>query len=250
MIGVIIVYLGLAAALLGGVLLLKPLSALGIRSRWQGGILIGCGLVISGIGLILPTGETRVAVAQWHLDRFVPIYQFHEVHSTRVSASKERVYRAIKDVTADEIMFFQTLTWIRRLGCPGPTSILNPPGQMPLLEVATSTGFLLLAEEPNREIVLGTVVRAPAGFQPKREPKPEDFKSIHEPGFGIAAMNFRVDDAGSGASLVTTETRVFATDASSRRGFARYWRVIYPGSALIRRMWLRAIRRRAEAQVS
>ena len=26
-----------------------------------------------------------------------------------------------------------------------------------------------------------------------------------------------------------------------RRRFAGYWRVIYPGSALIRRMWLRAI---------
>jgi len=26
-----------------------------------------------------------------------------------------------------------------------------------------------------------------------------------------------------------------------------YWRVIYPGSALIRRMWLRAIKKRAEA---
>ena len=28
--------------------------------------------------------------------------------------------------------------------------------------------------------------------------------------------------------------------------FALYWRVIYPGSALIRRMWLRALRLRAE----
>ncbi len=47
--------------------------------------------------------------------------------------------------------------------------------------------------------------------------------------------------------LVTAETRVYATDASARRRFARYWRVIYPGSALIRRRWLRAMKRRAEA---
>jgi hypothetical protein len=39
---------------------------------------------------------------------------------------------------------------------------------------------------------------------------------------------------------------VFATDPASCRRFAVYWRVIYPGSALIRRMWLRAIRLRAE----
>jgi len=47
--------------------------------------------------------------------------------------------------------------------------------------------------------------------------------------------------------LLTTETRIYATDASSRRAFARYWRVIYPGSSLIRRMWLRAIKKTAEA---
>ncbi len=39
---------------------------------------------------------------------------------------------------------------------------------------------------------------------------------------------------------------LIATDAQARRRFACYWRVIYPGSALIRRMWLRAVKKRAE----
>jgi hypothetical protein len=30
--------------------------------------------------------------------------------------------------------------------------------------------------------------------------------------------------------------------------FARYWRVIYPRSVLIRRMWLRAIARKAKSR--
>jgi hypothetical protein len=38
---------------------------------------------------------------------------------------------------------------------------------------------------------------------------------------------------------------VFASSPSARRRFAAYWRVIYPGSAIIRRMWLRAIEHRA-----
>jgi hypothetical protein len=54
--------------------------------------------------------------------------------------------------------------------------------------------------------------------------------------------------AASKVTIVTTETRIYATDASAGRRFAPYWRVIYPGSALIRRMWLRAIAHRAEAQ--
>jgi hypothetical protein len=60
-------------------------------------------------------------------------------------------------------------------------------------------------------------------------------------------MSFLVEADGAGGAWVRTETRVAATDAGSRRRFARYWRLIYPGSALIRRMWLRAIRKRAEA---
>jgi hypothetical protein len=105
-----------------------------------------------------------------------------------------------------------------------------------------------LAEERDREIVLGTLVAAPPGWRPNKEkkPAPEDFKALHAPGFALAAMNFRVEDAGKGETLLTTETRVYATDASVRRKFAAYWRTIYPGSALIRVMWLRAIRHRAE----
>jgi hypothetical protein len=48
---------------------------------------------------------------------------------------------------------------------------------------------------------------------------------------------------------LTTETRIYATDTSARKKFAAYWRVIYPGSALIRVMWLRAIRGRAEQRL-
>jgi hypothetical protein len=57
-----------------------------------------------------------------------------------------------------------------------------------------------------------------------------------------------LEDAANGETVLTTETRVYATDAATRKRFALYWRVIYPGSALIRVMWLRAIRNRAERE--
>ena len=63
-------------------------------------------------------------------------------------------------------------------------------------------------------------------------------------------MNFMVTADGPGRSLVSTETRVFANSPSARRQFATYWRLIYPGSAIIRRMWLRAVRKRAMTAVS
>jgi hypothetical protein len=74
---------------------------------------------------------------------------------------------------------------------------------------------------------------------PTDKPTPDGFKALfvtaNPPGFAAATMNFRIEDAGPMACTLTTETRVYATDASTRRRFARYWRVIYPGSALIRR---------------
>lgn len=250
MLGVAIVYLGLVTAVVGAVSLLKPAPRLGIRTRGRAASVLALGVAVTVIGWLLPAGQTRVGTPRTQLDQFVPVYQFSEFHSIRIAASKEKVYSAVKSVTADEISLFRTLTWIRRLGRPGPESILNAPEHQPILEVATRTSFLLLAEEPNHEIVLGTAVVVPRGWRPSRRPTPEDFKAVHEPGFALAAMNFLVEDAGGGACAVTTETRIYATDSSAQQRFAGYWRVIYPGSSLLRTMWLRAIARRAESPAS
>jgi hypothetical protein len=247
MLGSLFVYVGLLTSLLGTISLVRPLRFLGVASRGRAAWLLAAGTLVIILATAWPAPETRVAAEQSQLDHFVPVYQFHEFHSIRVAAPKERVYRAIKEVTANEILLFRTLTWIRRFGRPGPESILNAPEQMPLLEVATRTSFLQLAEEPGREIVLGTLVATPALWLPKADPTPEDFRGLHASGFALAAMNFQVEDEGPGTCLVKTETRVYATDAATSRRFARYWRLIYPGSALIRRIWLRAVRRRAEA---
>ncbi|HXO22523.1 MAG TPA: hypothetical protein VOA87_21590 [Thermoanaerobaculia bacterium] len=245
MLGVVVVDLGLLTAFLGAVSLVKPLAFLGIRTRRRAALLLALGLVVVVAGASLPAREVRVAVPRTELDRFAPAYQFNEVHSLIIAAPRERVYRAIKSVSADEILFFRLLTWIRRFGHPGPESILSAPERQPLLDVATRTSFLLLAQEPNREIVVGAAVVTPPGWRPRRRATPEDFRTFRTPGFALAAMSFLVEDAGPGAAKVTTETRIYATDASARRRFAAYWRVIYPGSALIRRMWLRAIAKRA-----
>jgi hypothetical protein len=177
------------------------------------------------------------------LDRFLPVYQFHERHSRAIGASPEAVYAAIQRVTAGEIRFFRSLAWIRRFGRSRPRGILSPPPAEPILKVATETSFLLLEEDENRELVVGTSVFRPPGV--RRHRTPEEFRVLQGPGMALAAMNFLITPKREGGVLLSTETRIFATDASARRTFAAYWTVIYPGSALIRRMWLRAIAIRA-----
>jgi hypothetical protein len=246
MTAVVLVYLGLLVSFVGVVSILRPIGSLKIRSRPRGAIVLATGIALAVVGLILPAPEFRVTASASHLDEFAPVYQFHEFHSMRVDAPADRVYAAIKQVRADEIFLFQTLTWIRRGGRPAAPGILNAPERQPLLAVATRTSFLLLAEEQNREIVIGTAVLVPPGWRLTKQPTAEDFKSLHAPGFALASMNFFIQPEGS-ACVLTTETRIYATDSDSVARFGRYWRIIYPGSALIRRMWLRAIKRRAES---
>jgi hypothetical protein len=247
MLPVFLVDIGIVSVLVGLFSVFKPLSFLRIRSRRIGALVGGFGLLVTAAGMYFPVGEVRVATPKTRLDEFAPVYQFREFHSIRVNAPREQTYRALQEVTAAEIRFYRTLTWIRRFGRPGPESILQAPEQIPILEIATRTSFLRLAEDPGREIVIGSAVAVPRGFRPKTKPTPEDFKAVRQPGFALASMNFLMQDDGPGACIVTTETRVYATDTATTRRFALYWRVIYPGSALIRREWLRAIKRRTEA---
>jgi hypothetical protein len=246
MFAVVLVYSGYLAMLLGALAQFKPLSLALIENSRVGLKVFSAGVLSTALGFLFPAPLLQVGTRHAQIDEFSPVYQFREFHSLAVNAPKHRVYTAIRSVTADEIPLYRPLTWVRRMGRSGSQNILNPPPDRPLLEVATRTGFLLLGIEPDREVLVGTAVLAPRDWQPTRPVLPEDFKAIKQQGFALATMNFRIEETAPETCLVTTETRVYATDPASSRKFARYWRTIYPGSALIRRMWLLAIKRRAE----
>lgn len=195
------------------------LSLLWRRHRRKGLFLLGLGFLGFITGVYLPVSETRVTVPRTRLDEFAPVFQFSEFHSISVSASRERVDAAIRKVTPEEIRHFQTLMRIR---------FLSTPERRPILESFTAGAFQLLADEPGREIVFGRG----GGARPIK-----------------IVMNFRIEEAGPGRCLLTTEARVYAVGFHALHGFATYWRMIYPGSSLIRREWLRAIKLRAETGV-
>src|SRR3989442_14026016 len=144
MLAACLVYVGLIAALLGGISLVKPLALVRIQSRLRGTIVFVLGLLIAGVGWAFPAKEVRVAVLRTQLDRFVPVYQFNEIHSMRVMAPKGRVYRAIMAVTPEESFLFRPLCWGQRARRPAPPNRFNAHQPVSLLEVATRTSFLLL----------------------------------------------------------------------------------------------------------
>ncbi len=258
MFGSALLYAGLVLAFVGVVTLVRPLRWLRISSRRRAAAVLAGGVLLSVVAVLLPAPTMRVAQPRTRLDAIVPAWQFGERHETRVHADAASVERAIRAVTAREIRLFRLLTWIRHPRAPGrrePESILAAPADRPILDVALGSGFMMLAAEPQRELVFGTLVVVPPELlrlppeerqRLRREFTPAAFIVLDKPGYAKAVMNFRLDDAGGGWTRVVTETRIFATDDQARRRFAAYWRTIYPGSALIRRMWLQAIRARAE----
>ena len=117
-----------------------------------------------------------------------------------------------------------------------------------MLQALLDSGFLLLREIKDRELVVGIVEWMAPGGSGMPPGQPEGFVSFTDPGAVKIAANFRVENSGGGWSKVTTETRILATDRQAKEWFGVYWRLIHPGSAIIRRTWLEAIRRRAEGQ--
>ena len=111
------------------------------------------GLLFFVMALALPVSENVVTMHTAKLDDWMPRWQIRERHVIPVAASPEKVFAAIHAVRADEIFLFRTLIAIRQCGQTGPESIMNAPEQKPILDVATQTTFVLLAEEAPSELV-------------------------------------------------------------------------------------------------
>lgn len=238
-------YLGGLTAFVGLGCLVRPIAWLRIRTRRRAVVVLVLGITFAAATLFVGTSVARVGTPASLIDDVMPAYQFSERHRIEIAAAPPVVYRALREVTPDEIAGYRALTWIRCLGqCPGD-NILNPTKGRPILETATRSGFRLIAETPDVELVLVTFVAAPPGAA-SREWTRDAFVSLAEPGFAKAAMNFRVHSPAPGRTVLQTDTRVMATDPATSLTFAAYWRTIAPGSDLIRRAWLRAVQRRAE----
>ena len=160
------------------------------------------------------------------LDTFLPRYDFNEYHSTRVNAAPERIYEVVRhgELTAHPVV--RVLLFLRGLGRKRKTFSL---------ESVMRQGFVLLADDPPREVVLG--IEGPF-WKPGCKLGHPDFSKPVPPGVARGIWNFAI--AGDGT--VSTETRVLCAD-DARWKFRAYWFFVRPFSGLIRRIILRSIRR-------
>lgn len=170
------------------------------------------------------------------LDELLPAWHFRERHTIEIDAYADTVFRAVEDVTWREVPVFRTLMALRFLGRDPAAADAR------IIASMTKDGFAVLDRLDN-ELVVGTVTTPgfrSTGVLPPDMPS-DVFAKFDFPGHLKIGFNFL-----RRGSTVSTETRVWATDERTRRLFRAYWAVIRVPSGFIRRVWLEAIRERAE----
>lgn len=181
------------------------------------------------------------------LDQFMPECEIRSCHKINVAAPAEVTFSAAADTDFESSSLirgvFKGREWILR---SKPDGRIRRRG---LLVQTKSLGWGVLAERPNREIVMGCVTKP---WEPNpifRALPANEFAAFDEPGYVKIAWTLRADPSESGESTFRTETRAIATDPIARARFRRYWSLLSPGIIIIRTLMLLALKREAEHRV-
>jgi hypothetical protein len=178
------------------------------------------------------------------LDRFMPAYDVWERHETAVAAPAAVTMAAARDMDIYRSTLVRLIFAIRTL--PGRLRGAPPRAPASLLCETLALGWRVLADEPDRSVVVGAVTRPWQANVTFRGLSPDAFVAFDEPGYAKIAWTLEAIPLSPSTSRFRTETRVSTTDARARRLFRRYWTVFSPGILLIRRVSLRLVKAEAE----
>src|ERR1700741_4068495 len=229
-------YSGIVLALGGLANLGVPFRFLGIRKQAVGALILACGVGLAMAALLWPAPTIRIAQHRTVLDDVMPEFQFSERHSARIHAPPGQVMQAVRQSTFGDMKSLVTLMKIRGATLRTPSDARGALSQdKRILDAFSASGYVSGGSEHELVMCGGANVRAKRPLAVRTFEECADYR---EPGAIKVAFNFNVEEAGGGWSTLSTETRVVTTDDSTRTGMSRYWRLIVPGSGLLRRQWL------------
>lgn len=180
---------------------------------------------------------------QHAIDRHLALYDVRSHHEIEVGAAPDATWRAMRNLDLGRSAPVAALLALRTV--PHVLTGKIRPSRSVTLDSILEAGFTVLEERPPKELAVGAVGKFWRPDSGLVSISPEEFSTFNDSGYTKAALTFTVEER-DGGSLLATETRVAATDASARRKFSLYWRAIAPFSGFIRRIMLREIKRTAE----
>jgi hypothetical protein len=178
------------------------------------------------------------------LDRFMPAYDVVERHHIRVDAPVATTLAAAREQDLFRLPLARAIFRAREILLRAtPDDRPLPRG---LLAATQALGWGILADVPDREIVVGAVTKPWEANVTFHALPPDEFAAFSEPGFVKIVWTLSAEPLDGDTSMFRTETRAVATDAMARARFRRYWAFVSPGIALIRRLSLRPLKGEAE----
>ena len=187
------------------------------------------------------------APADWPdrlLDGFMPAFDIEERHQIRVAAPPPIVFRIACTMDLSRPLLTRAIFKARELVLGAePDRTPRPTEFIPLVK---SLGWGVLAEIPDREIVMGGAMQPWLPNPVFRSIAPAEFAAFKEPDYVKIAWTLRAEPLDENETLFLTETRAATTSDYARRRFRRYWSFVSPGIVLIRRLSLRPLKADAE----
>jgi hypothetical protein len=217
------------------------------------GVAAGLGLAAGAYAIYVGTAWCRYGRAKHVsssedadpvLDRFMPVYDVRGRHHKRVAAPAEVTLEAARELDLLQSPVVRLIIRAREVVLGATTD--ERPRPRGLLAEVQSLGWGVLAETPDREIVVGAVTQPWKANVVFRALPPGEFTAFDEPGYVKIAWTLRAEPIGAHESLFSTETRVVSTDSGARARFRWYWSFFSPGMVLIR--WLSLGPLKAEAE--
>jgi len=181
------------------------------------------------------------------LDRFIPEPEVAEQHQIGIDAPADVVMAAAREIEFLKSPVIRAIFKMRELALGGAPDGRDHPTA--LVDQMQSIGWVVLAEQPGREIVFGTATQPWQAAPVFRSIPTGEFRDFAEPGYVKIVWTLRADPIDERRSTFHTETRACTTDAAARRRFRNYWSLVAPGVEVIRMAMLGPLRRAAEARV-
>jgi hypothetical protein len=180
-----------------------------------------------------------------NLDDVIPNPQYRMCHSRNVAAHPIVVWDELLQVTMSALPLARTFEGVRLLPARLAGRNRQPLAGRTFLDVTPIP--VLFSERPHVVISAGLsqAWRLLGGSTPPHLDAAA-LRAWSQPGWIKVGMEFRLESAPMG-TLLSTETRVLATDPRTRRAFAAYWFFIRASSGAIRREVLRIVAHRAES---
>ncbi len=168
------------------------------------------------------------------IDRFLPAYDFNEVHNIRINSPAAPIYPLLMPLDMNSSKIVKSLFLLRGL----------PSGDIRLDRMLSSGPFEMLEENPGKEMVIGFLTDA--RLCPISIPDKEFFLSYRpEKGMKVA-WNFSLDNGPKNTTRLSTETRIQCFGDTTRIFFSWYWFAIKPFSGIIRMEMLKIVKHQAE----